>query len=365
MSPKSSVVTIYKTDLISEIHAEFGVDGQPKVQQITRLIKGKDYVEVEYLVNSIPIDDGIGKEIVSRFSTDIQSSSTFFTDSNGREFIKRTRGDIKLFGEVKDDPVAMEPIAANYYPVNAAIYIEDDDHSLSVLVDRSQGGSSLTDGSVELMIQRRLLADDSRGCDEPLNETDIGITPNAPYGDATRMGHGIVIKGFHRLMIGQGRSGASKARSRMDEIFSQPHIFVSSAPSSQDMSFRQSSFSALQTSLPDTVMLITYAQRDAHVYLVRLAHNRGPDESSDHSVPVEIDLSALFSSKTIISFTEKTLSGNRNYTDWKSNQLHWRENDNMSIGSSYRDTHSRNLEEAVNIIVLHPLEIRTFEVVVG
>ena len=38
--------------------------------------------------------------------------------------------------------------------------------------DRSQGGSSLADGTVELMQNRRLFYDDYRGVEEALNEKD-------------------------------------------------------------------------------------------------------------------------------------------------------------------------------------------------
>jgi hypothetical protein len=50
--------------------------------------------------------------------------------------------------------------------------------------DRSQGGSVIKDGRVELMQNRRLYVDDSRGVDEPLNETDQegnGISVPATY----------------------------------------------------------------------------------------------------------------------------------------------------------------------------------------
>ncbi len=40
-----------------------------------------------------------------------------------------------------------------------------------MLNDRSQGGSSLNSGEVEIMIHRRLIKDDDRGVGEPLNET--------------------------------------------------------------------------------------------------------------------------------------------------------------------------------------------------
>jgi len=52
---------------------------------------------------------------------------------------------------------------------------------LSVMPDRAQGGTSLSSGEVELMIHRRLCADDSRGVGENLNEkepwdTNKGLT---------------------------------------------------------------------------------------------------------------------------------------------------------------------------------------------
>lgn len=41
---------------------------------------------------------------------------------------------------------------------------------VSVMPDRAQGGSCYEDGRIELMIHRRLVADDGRGVGEPLNE---------------------------------------------------------------------------------------------------------------------------------------------------------------------------------------------------
>lgn len=45
-----------------------------------------------------------------------------------------------------------EPIAGNYYPVTSKIMIKDNDFELAVLTDRAEGGSSLEDGQVELMV---------------------------------------------------------------------------------------------------------------------------------------------------------------------------------------------------------------------
>ena len=42
-----------------------------------------------------------------------------------------------------------------------------------LLNDRSQGGTSLANGEIELMIQRRTLYDDNRGVGQALNETGL------------------------------------------------------------------------------------------------------------------------------------------------------------------------------------------------
>lgn len=71
----------------------------------------------------------------------------FYTDSNGREMLKRQRNHRDTW-KVN----LQEQIAGNYYPVTAKIAIEDENMRLAVLTDRSQGGSSLIDGSIDLMV---------------------------------------------------------------------------------------------------------------------------------------------------------------------------------------------------------------------
>ena len=72
-----------------------------------------------------------------------------------------------------------EIASSNYYPINSAIALRRADGSntqLTVMNDRSQGGSVLASGSVEIMQNRRLMYDDGRGVGESLNETnDNGV----------------------------------------------------------------------------------------------------------------------------------------------------------------------------------------------
>lgn len=114
---------------------------------MVRVYKDENYAEFEWLVGPIPVDDRIGREIISRFDSDIKSNSIFYTDSNGREMLQRKRNYRNTW-----NLNLVEPVAGNYYPVTTRIGIEDDEKRLAILTDRAQGGSSLSDGSIELMV---------------------------------------------------------------------------------------------------------------------------------------------------------------------------------------------------------------------
>lgn len=176
--------------------------------QIFRLHRGESFVELDWILGPIPIDDQVGKEYVSRFTaSEIQNNGIFFTDSNGREILER---------QVNHQPTyklnVTEPIAGNYYPVNSLAYVEDKSTKMrmTVLNDRAQGVSSLLSGSLEFMvvplyekfqmtpivfhvhncqqIHRRLLHDDAFGVGEALNETAYGV--------------GLAVRGTHWLLLG-------------------------------------------------------------------------------------------------------------------------------------------------------------------
>ncbi len=101
-------------------------------QEISLYDNGQ-YVEVEWTVGPIPVDDKIGKEIIIRYDTDIQSQSKFYTDANGREVLERTRD----FRPTWNYTVA-EPVSGNYYPVNSRIWIKDQTRQLTVLTGKNR-----------------------------------------------------------------------------------------------------------------------------------------------------------------------------------------------------------------------------------
>ncbi|GKV26019.1 hypothetical protein SLEP1_g35381 [Rubroshorea leprosula] len=135
----------------------------------------------------------------------MKTNRTFYTDSNGRDFIKRIRDFRKDW-----DLQVNQPVAGNYYPINLGIYMQDDSTELSVLVDRSVGGSSLVDGQIELMLHRRLLHDDVRGVGEVLNET-VCISDRC---------EGLTIQGKFYLRIDHIGEGAKWRRTVGQELYS-------------------------------------------------------------------------------------------------------------------------------------------------
>ena len=80
--------------LINEVTLVGGVgDGGSAawINQTFRLLAGSSSVALEYTVGEVPIEDGVGKEVVVQYVTPIASQATWFADSNGREMQKRVR----------------------------------------------------------------------------------------------------------------------------------------------------------------------------------------------------------------------------------------------------------------------------------
>lgn len=121
------------------------------ISQVVRIYKNENKAEFDWLVGPIPVDDKVGREIIMRFDTDIETNGIFYTDSSGREMMQRRRNHRETW-----NLTLLEDVAGNYYPVTAKIAIEDDTRRFAILNDRAQGGSSLADGSIELMVKYKI-----------------------------------------------------------------------------------------------------------------------------------------------------------------------------------------------------------------
>lgn len=148
--------------------------------------------ELHSYVHSIPVEDKQGKEVVLNIATGLANNKTFYTDSNGLESQKR-----QLNYRAQWPLVTDELASSNYFPVNSHIQIRDvlSQQALTVLVDRSEGGTVLREGCVELMIHRRTQFDDERGVWEPLNETEAD-----GQGLRQTVRHWVVLGDHHRAV---------------------------------------------------------------------------------------------------------------------------------------------------------------------
>uniref|UniRef100_A0A9J8C7Z7 Alpha-mannosidase n=1 Tax=Cyprinus carpio carpio TaxID=630221 RepID=A0A9J8C7Z7_CYPCA len=263
---ETQIVTVSST--VQEVTQWFS----PWVSQVVRLYEGHRELELEWTVGPVPVADGLGKEVITRLDTDIKSSDYFYTDSNGREVLER-RKDYRPTWELKQT----EPVAGNYYPINSRAYIKDDKHQLTVVTDRSQGASSLYNGSLEIMLHRRLLYDDYRGVGEPLSEP----------GDFS---DGLVARGRLLLTFTPPDTAADVHRPLAQGMVLQPLL-----------SFQDDSYYELE-----------------HQYQAK--------ESKTHSQPVTVNLQKLFSTLDVLGASEMSLGANQ----WKEDmdRLQWNAGNN-------------------------------------
>ncbi|KAJ6797677.1 alpha-mannosidase [Iris pallida] len=330
---------VVRGPLVDEVHQQFS----SWIYQVTRLYKDKEHAEIEYTIGPIPTDDGVGKEVITRLTSNMATNKTFYTDSNGRDFLKRVR-------DYREDwnLQVTQPIAGNYYPLNLGTYIADGKSELSVLVDRAVGGSSIEDGATEIMLHRRLLFDDGRGVGEPLNEQ---VCVNNAC-------EGLVTRGNYHLSINQIGSGARWRRTSGQQIYSPLLLaFTHEVEESWKSSHITKSTSMDQTySLPPNVALITLQDLDDGTVLIRLAHLYEAGEDDQYSALVSVDLGKIFAQKTIKEVKETSLSANQDKSEMK--KLHWRvEGD----GGSYpAPTRGGPISNSTLIVKLGPMEIRTF-----
>ncbi|KAH7566262.1 hypothetical protein JRO89_XS08G0126900 [Xanthoceras sorbifolium] len=155
---QSKPMEVIRGPLVDEVYQQFS----PWINQVTRLYKDKEHAEVEYTIGPIPGNDYIGKEVISRMTTNMTTGKVFYTDSNGRDFLQRVR-DYRADWNL----LVNQPVAGNYYPLNLGIYTTDKESEFSVLVDRATEGGSIADGEVETMLHR--------GVEEALNKENVCV----------------------------------------------------------------------------------------------------------------------------------------------------------------------------------------------
>ena len=166
-------------------------------------------------------------------------------------------------------------------------------------VDRSEGGASINDGSIEIMLHRRFSTNDALGVFEPMNETAFG--------------QGLVVRGRHLLIVEQPSSSALLHRVGAQRLYMHP-LATFAVPQQTYVNYSATylqTWSALDEALPLNVHLLTFDQLDAKNYRVRVEHYFELNEDANYSQPVTFDLQSIFKTiGTISNVVELTLGAN-------------------------------------------------------
>ncbi|CAF4688271.1 unnamed protein product [Rotaria sp. Silwood2] len=121
------------------------------VNQSIRLLDNSPYIEFEWIVGRL----NTNVEFVTSYeSKDLNNNGIYYTDSSGRSLMKRIR-DQRDGYRFKQS----EQSAGNYYPLVTGIMIQNaqQDLQMSIITDRAQGGGSIKDGQVEIMVSENVM----------------------------------------------------------------------------------------------------------------------------------------------------------------------------------------------------------------
>ncbi|CAH8634247.1 unnamed protein product [Heterobilharzia americana] len=310
--------------LVKEVHVTFS----SWASLVLRLYHDGE-LEVEWTVGPLP-SDRIGREVVIRYTLDgdnilYNKSGEFFTDSSGRRLIKRVRNQ-RVDWNLPIEYAEEHNVTGNYYPVVNRIMLKNillhssnsnDSHdkiqmALAVYTDRSQGGTSLKDGELELMLHRQTMLDDGFGVDEPLMETGVDMK-------------GLIVRGVHRIRLDELQVIESEDR-RTAQVMRRPIIPLFVPSNKQVFKEDIDGWSAIKKSLPNHLHLLSLqswplnkatAPQAKSQILVRFENI---DESSELS---RIDVIHLFTGITITDVKEMVITADQMRKDAVSRRLKW------------------------------------------
>jgi hypothetical protein len=321
-------------------------------QRVTLWAGDVDGFDLATTLGPLPVADffGAGLEVVARFSTGWPTRGAWETDSNAREWQRRARNARPDFNLTLTEPVAM-----NFYPVNTAIRLSAPAlGALTVVTDRTQGGASLADGDVELMLHRRLTHDDDKGVFEALDERGVD-------------GKGLRVAVAHRVLVSAPGAPAARAhRAALHAALLPPQWLVAPLPAGVPpaawaAALRPGAANAsllAPGALPPSVALLTLHAWNASAALLRLAHTfeAGEDPGAGSS-NATVALAGLFAPPALRVRTavELTLTGGQPLADVEPVTYRLQGGANVTLPVLPPPPSGPGLE-----VTLAPMEVRTF-----
>ena len=123
--------------------------------------EGEEITKSIQIINYISMNDRDynNKELVTKFTTDLENRNIIYTDGNNLDLIPRTY-----------DPFL--PIQGNFYPISAMFTIPDfnEQIQMEVMTNQPFGMGLLPDGDFEIVLDRRTMQDDARGMGQAVTD---------------------------------------------------------------------------------------------------------------------------------------------------------------------------------------------------
>ncbi|XP_002066512.2 lysosomal alpha-mannosidase [Drosophila willistoni] len=331
--------TVYEGALVKEVHQQVN----EYISQVIRIYEGVNRVEFEWLVGPIPTDSDTAREIVTLFKSGISSDGVFYTDANGRELIWRKKDKREDY----DPDLSVQPISGNFYPVTSRMVLEDSNKRIALLTDRAQGGTSLKNGQLELMLHRRLIRDDDKGVGETLNEQ--------------KFGNPLIARGKVHLILNTVGSKASAAERLAEKQLHLPLWEFFSKKSSVDSN-------AVAKAIPDfndfppSVHLLTLEPFSQDEVLFRVENFMDHNEGK----VVSFNIRSIFDTLNGLEIRETTLDGNLPLSEMKRFKFYHDGSGVVPTEPQYSTASHKPLaadksQEAYEFsVTLKPMQIRTF-----
>jgi len=214
---------------------------------------------------------------------------------------------------------------------------------MTVLNDRTQGGSSLSDGALEFMIHRRLL---HHGAGALITTNEVGSD-----------GKGLIVRGKHYLFFGPTSQSAQLYRKQSESVLMAPIVSFEKYNTRQEYeSKRVTTYSSLTHSLPESVHLLTLENWRPNQVLIRLEHMFETSDNNALSKGVDIKLNDIFNGFKVLDAQEMNLVANDLLSKSQSQQLKWNSHHMYAnVSANARDRRAADLT-----VHLTPQQIRTF-----
>ncbi|VDP78211.1 unnamed protein product [Echinostoma caproni] len=359
----------FKQELFHQITVQYGNWASMDVR-----LYNDNQIEVEWTIGPMPDNHGTtNRDVIIRYTLEADpptlnpfTPGEFYTDSAGRRLIRRVRHKRPDWNVTRLDPGSDSlPISGNYYPIVNRILIKgaetpsnssrSSQMAFAVYPDRAEGGTSLVDGQIELMLHRRILSDDYLGMGETLAENGID-------------GKGLIVRGKHIIRLAEWSHLCTEDRLMAEYVTRPPLALFAPTTGPVQWDWKMRPWMGLTRSLPHAVHLVSL-MRWPQSYNGKPQSSNGLLVLFDYHVtdeharePYELSISDLFQQVCVTDAEEVTLTGEQFIADMLNKRLKWPGETlarNHEVVSRNGTKHVRKIDESV-LLVLQPGQIQAF-----